>query len=51
MERYLALAGFAVDDSLERDPYAPDVEVQTRRAYIRARKPAPAGRGGDGRRA
>ncbi len=40
VERYLALAGFAIEDSLERDPYAPEIEYQTRRAYIRARKPA-----------
>ena len=41
VERYLGLAGFAIEDSLERDPYAPEVEYQSRRAYIRARKPAP----------
>ena len=40
VERYLGLVGFAIDDSLERDPYAPEVEYQSRRAYIRARKPA-----------
>jgi len=39
VERYLSLAGFAVEDSLEREPYAPEVEYQSRRAYIRARKP------------
>jgi len=42
VERYLGLAGFAIEDSLERDPYAPEVEYQSRRAYIRASKPAPA---------
>ena len=41
VERYLDLAGFAIEDSLERDPYAPEVEYQSRRAYIRAHKPAP----------
>src|SRR5438067_1427023 len=41
VERYLGLAGFAIEDSLERDPYVPEVEYQSRRAYIRARKPAP----------
>jgi SAM-dependent methyltransferase len=41
VERYLGLAGFAIEDSLERDPYAPEVEYQSRRAYIRARKPVP----------
>jgi len=33
---------FAIEDSLERDPYAPEVEYQSRRAYIRAYKPASA---------
>src|SRR5438874_1176185 len=37
--RYLGLVGFAIEDSLERDPYAPQVEYQSRRAYIRACKP------------
>jgi ubiquinone/menaquinone biosynthesis C-methylase UbiE len=41
VERYLGLAGFAIEDSLERDPYAPEVEYQSRRAYIRAYKPKP----------
>jgi SAM-dependent methyltransferase len=31
-------AGFAVDDVIEREPY-PEVEFQSRRAYISARKP------------
>ena len=39
VERYLGLVGFGIEDSLERDPYAPEVEYQSRRAYIRARKP------------
>ena len=34
---YLTDAGFAVDDTVERDPY-PDVEYQSRRAYILAIK-------------
>jgi ubiquinone/menaquinone biosynthesis C-methylase UbiE len=42
VERYLGLAGFTIEDSLERDPYSPEVEYQSRRAYIRARKPAQA---------
>jgi SAM-dependent methyltransferase len=42
VERYLGLAGLVIEDSLERDPYAPEVEYQSRRAYIRASKPAPA---------
>ncbi len=41
VERYLTEAGFVVEDSLERDPYAPEVEYQSRRAYILAKKPAP----------
>jgi SAM-dependent methyltransferase len=40
IERLLANAGFAIEDVVERDPYAPDVEFQSRRAYIFARKPA-----------
>jgi hypothetical protein len=35
----LADAGFVVGTVLERDPYAPDVEFQSRRAYIFARRP------------
>ncbi len=42
VERYVAQAGFAIEDSLERDPYPPEVEYQSRRAYILARKPAQA---------
>jgi len=38
-ERCLADAGFVVEESVERQPY-PEVEAQTRRAYIRARRPA-----------
>lgn len=32
-------AGFVIEDVVERGPYAPDVEYQSRRAYIFARKP------------
>jgi SAM-dependent methyltransferase len=39
VELYLTDAGFAIKDSLERDPYAPEVEYQSRRAYIRSEKP------------
>jgi ubiquinone/menaquinone biosynthesis C-methylase UbiE len=42
-ERILTLltrAGFAIEDVIERDPYAPDVEYQSRRAYVFAKKPA-----------
>ena len=41
VERYLTQARFAIEDSLERDPYPPEVEYQSRRAYILAKKPAP----------
>jgi ubiquinone/menaquinone biosynthesis C-methylase UbiE len=37
MEGYLRAAGFAVEVSLVRAPY-PEVEVQTQRVYIQARK-------------
>jgi SAM-dependent methyltransferase len=36
---YLKSAGFEIDELIERDPY-PEVEHQSRRAYIFARKPA-----------
>jgi hypothetical protein len=43
IEHLLTEAGFAIVDVVERDPY-PDIEFQSRRAYIFARKPAhPAG--------
>jgi len=36
MSGYLQAAGFRVDEVLERDPYAPEVEYQSRRGYILA---------------
>jgi SAM-dependent methyltransferase len=36
----LEAARFEIEEFIERDPYAPDVEHQTRRAYIFARKRA-----------
>jgi SAM-dependent methyltransferase len=36
---YLRAAGFDVEEIVEREPYAPEVEYQSRRAYIFARKP------------
>jgi ubiquinone/menaquinone biosynthesis C-methylase UbiE len=39
IRRLLELAGFAIEDVVEREPY-PEVEYQSRRAYIFARKPA-----------
>ena len=38
MVSYIEAAGFEVEEAIERDPY-PDVEYQSRRAYIFARKP------------
>jgi ubiquinone/menaquinone biosynthesis C-methylase UbiE len=37
--RYLRAAGFEIDEIVEREPYAPEVEYQSRRAYIFAHKP------------
>ena len=36
---YMREAGFEIDEVIERDPYSPDVEYQSRRAYIFAHKP------------
>ena len=36
---YLRKAGFEIEEIIEREPYAPEVEYQSRRAYIFARKP------------
>lgn len=36
MSGYLREAGFQIDEDLERDPYGPDVEYQSRRGYILA---------------
>lgn len=36
MRNYLTAAGFTLEEVIERDPY-PEIEVQTRRAYIFAR--------------
>jgi len=36
----LEAAGLRVEDIIEREPYAPEVEHQSRRAYIFARKPS-----------
>jgi ubiquinone/menaquinone biosynthesis C-methylase UbiE len=43
MTNYLRTAGFEIEEVIERDPYSPDVEHQSRRAYIFSRKPAPKG--------
>ena len=39
VETHLTNTGFSILDSLERDPYAPEVEYQSRRGYILAKKP------------
>jgi len=39
MSGYLHEAGFRVEEALERDPYAPEVEYQSRRGYILASRP------------
>jgi ubiquinone/menaquinone biosynthesis C-methylase UbiE len=42
IQRDLEAAGLTVEELIEREPYAPEVEHQSRRAYIFARKPAAA---------
>jgi SAM-dependent methyltransferase len=37
MEQNLKSAGFVIEETMERDPYPPEVEHQSRRAYILAR--------------
>jgi len=37
---YLGAAGFQIEEIIEREPYAPEFEYQSRRAYIFARKPS-----------
>ena len=38
MNDWLEQAGYVVEEIIEREPYAPDVEHQSRRAYVLARK-------------
>lgn len=38
VKSYLAAAGFELEEAIERDPYSEEVEYQSRRAYIFARK-------------
>jgi hypothetical protein len=35
---HLQAAGFQAEEALERDPYAPEVEFQSRRGYVLAKK-------------
>jgi SAM-dependent methyltransferase len=39
IRRYIEAAGLMVEEIIEREPYAVDVEYQSRRAYIFAQKP------------
>jgi SAM-dependent methyltransferase len=39
MAGYLEQAGYVVEEIIEREPYAPEVEHQSRRAYLLARRP------------
>jgi SAM-dependent methyltransferase len=39
IQGFLEAGGFAIEEAIERMPYGPDVEYQSRRAYIFARKP------------
>jgi SAM-dependent methyltransferase len=38
IRRYLEAAALAIEETIVREPYAPEVEYQSRRAYIFARK-------------
>ncbi|HEU5334852.1 MAG TPA: class I SAM-dependent methyltransferase [Terriglobales bacterium] len=40
IKTHVAQAGLAVEKAVERDPYAPEVEYQSRRGYILARRAA-----------
>ena len=39
IREYIELAGLYIQEIIEREPYAPEVEYQSRRAYVFARKP------------
>ena len=39
VEDHIRRAGFEIEETIEREPYAPEVEYQSRRAYNFARKP------------
>ncbi len=39
IRRYMEAAGLEIEEVIERGPYAPEVEHQSQRAYIFARKP------------
>jgi ubiquinone/menaquinone biosynthesis C-methylase UbiE len=42
IQRQMESAGLRIEEVIERGPYAPEVEYQSRRVYIFARKPDPA---------
>ena len=39
IRRYVEAAGLVIEEIIEREPYPPEVEYQSRRAYFFARKP------------
>lgn len=39
MKSHLVTAGFDLEEAIERDPYSPEIEHQSRRAYLFARRP------------
>jgi SAM-dependent methyltransferase len=43
IRHHLEAAGLVIEEVIEREPYPPDVEYQSRRAYIFARKPGGSG--------
>jgi SAM-dependent methyltransferase len=43
VKRWLEAEGFTIEQIIEREPYDPEVEHQSRRAYIWARKPQSVG--------
>ena len=40
IRHYIEASGLAIEQIIEREPYPPEVEYQSRRAYILARKPS-----------
>ncbi|MGB7845406.1 MAG: class I SAM-dependent methyltransferase [Candidatus Acidiferrum sp.] len=40
IQQYVEAAGLVIEEIIEREPYSPEVEYQSRRAYIFARKPS-----------
>jgi ubiquinone/menaquinone biosynthesis C-methylase UbiE len=46
IRQYIEVTGLMIEQIIEREPYAPEVEYQSRRAYILARKPRSLANGG-----